>query len=154
MYTLKEKKKHIADLFCPDCASVDCDLLASLAPAESSLPSFKNFPKRNAEDILYHLLDVTTREKIVENRRKVSKAEEEQRKAEEEQRKVEEEQRKAEEEQRKADAEERVSDAENRADEAEAALKEEKKKEPIKRSRSTKNTQTSNGTTSKTKKSK
>lgn len=140
MYTLKEKKKHIADLFCPDCASVDCDLLASLAPAESSLPSFKNFPKRNAEDILYHLLDVTTREKIVENRRKVSKAEEEQRKAEEEQ--------------RKADAEERVSDAENRADEAEAALKEEKKKEPIKRSRSTKNTQTSNGTTSKTKKSK
>lgn len=170
MYSFKEKQKHYAELRNPDAAEQDLELLRKKQPELSTLSMFSRNPKRYTDDILYTLLDVAERDEIRNNRRTVeqtqdSNPEQPDKMSEVTNQVKEAEERVQEAEERAEDAEERAEEAELRAEEAEeraesaeAALEEEKKKAvttpKMVKSKSTKSTPKSTGTTSRTHKSK
>lgn len=88
MYSYKEKIKHYRDLSAPDHVLIDLEHLRKVDPRNEHLPSFENAPARNADKILYALLDLVTAEEIRNYRRQVildrSAAEEEAARLEEE----------------------------------------------------------------------
>ena len=197
MYNFKQKKLHFKALRNPDAAIYDLELLRKGCPWLPQLRTYARDPKRYADEILYSLLDHTTRENIRAFRRQKldelkavaevsgtgsetpsanaitatdndttatdetagtesSPATE---KIEELEQSLEEAEERADEaEQRAEEAEEAQEEAETRAEEAEQALETEKKKEqPVAapaKSKSTRNTRKSTGTTSSTRKSK
>lgn len=192
-YNFKEKKTHFTALRNPDAAVYDFELLRKKRPLLPQLKTYARDPKRYADDILYSLLDYTTRDEIRAFRRQMQEDKTSGNKstadtatgtansapagglsethsaedtvdtatgtansapAED----VEELKQSLEEaEQRAEEAEEAQEEAEARAEEAEQALEAEKKKElptaPVK-SKSTRSTRKSTGTTSSTRKSK
>lgn len=199
MYNFKEKKLHFNALRNPDAAVYDLELLRQVRPWLPQLRTYARDPKRYASEILYSLLDFTTRENIRAFRRKKSdelkavtevpdttvedtpsdettttdsdtsasdettgitdETTPESAKIEAlEQSLKEAEERADEAEQRAEEAEEAQEEAETRAEEAEQALETEKKKEqPVAvpaKSKSTRSTHKSIGTTSSTRKSK
>ena len=199
MYNFKEKKLHFNALRNPDAAVYDLELLRQVRPWLPQLRTYARDPKRYASDILYSLLDLTTRESIRAFRRKkldelkaatevpgtatgntpsdeitatdgdTSASDEttgttdentpESVKIEALEQSLEEAEERAEEaEQRAEEAEEAQEEAETRAEEAEQALDIEKKKEQPKaapaKSKSTRSTRKSTGTTSSIRKSK
>lgn len=199
MYNFKEKKLHFNALRNPDAAVYDLELLRQVRPWLPQLRTYARDPKRYASEILYSLLDLTTRESIRAFRRKkldelkaatevpgtatgntpsdeitatdgdTSTSDEtagttdentpESVKIEALEQSLEEAEERAEEaEQRAEEAEEAQEEAEIRAEEAEQALDIEKKKEQPKaapaKSKSTRSTRKSTGTTSSIRKSK
>ena len=199
MYNFKEKKLHFNALRNPDAAVYDLELLRQVRPWLPQLRTYTRDPKRYASEILYSLLDLTTRESIRAFRRKkldelkaatevpgtaagdtpsdeitatdsdTSASDEttgttdentpESVKIEALEQSLEEAEERAEEaEQRAEEAEEAQEEAETRAEEAEQALDTEKKKEQPKaapaKSKSTRRTRKSTGTTSSIRKSK
>ena len=64
MYNFKEKKLHFNALRNPDAAVYDLELLRQVRPWLPQLRTYARDPKRYASDILYSLLDLTTRENI------------------------------------------------------------------------------------------
>lgn len=199
MYNFKEKKLHFNALRNPDAAVYDLELLRQVRPWLPQLRTYARDPKRYASDILYSLLDLTTRESIRAFRRKkldelkaatevpgtatgntpsdeitatdgdTSTSDEtagttdentpESVKIEALEQSLEEAEERAEKaEQRAEEAEEAQEEAETRAEEAEQALDIEKKKEQPKaapaKSKSTRSTRKSTGTTSSIRKSK
>jgi len=70
MYNFKEKKLHFNALRNPDAAVYDLELLRQVRPWLPQLRTYARDPKRYASDILYSLLDLTTRESIRAFRRK------------------------------------------------------------------------------------
>lgn len=199
MYNFKEKKLHFNALRNPDAAVYDLELLRQVRPWLPQLRTYARDPKRYASEILYSLLDLTTRESIRAFRRKkldelkaatevpgtatgntpsdettttdsdTSASDEttgttdentpESVKIEALEQSLEEAEERAEEaEQRAEEAEEAQEEAEIRAEEAEQALDIEKKKEQPKaapaKSKSTRSTRKSTGTTSSIRKSK
>lgn len=199
MYNFKEKKLHFNALRNPDAAVYDLELLRQVRPWLPQLRTYARDPKRYASEILYSLLDLTTRESIRAFRRKkldelkaatevpgtatgntpsdettttdsnTSASDEtigttdentpELAKIEALEQSLEEAEERAEEaEQRAEEAEEAQEEAETRAEEAEQALDTEKKKEQPKaapaKSKSTRSTRKSTGTTSSIRKSK
>lgn len=210
-YNFKEKKTHFIALRNPDAAVYDFELLRKKRPLLPQLKTYARDPKRYADDILYSLLDYTTRDEIRAFRRQMQEDKisgnkstagtvtgtansapaeglSETHSAEDtadavidtansapaenlsethstrdtpldnESEDVEELKQSLEEaEQRAEEAEEAQEEAEARAEEAEQALEAEKKKElptaPVK-SKSTRSTRKSTGTTSSTRKSK
>ena len=75
MYSFKEKKRHFSDLENTSAAESDLRLLKS--KVRQVVSSWERQPKRYADDILYRLLDVATREEIRINRREQMKVQEE-----------------------------------------------------------------------------
>lgn len=71
MYSYKEKSKHLRDLADVSSAKYDLELLRVLDP-QSKLCSSHLACERNAEAILYRLLDITDRDTIRLNRRKLA----------------------------------------------------------------------------------
>lgn len=71
MYSSKEKIAHLRKLLNPDAANADLSLLKKLDSTNSEMARFENAPKRNAESILFALLDVASHEEIVAHRRQV-----------------------------------------------------------------------------------
>jgi hypothetical protein len=71
MYGNKEKIKHLRALYAENHAEVDLELLKKHDPRNQNLILFEHSPKRNAEKILFTLLDFVTAEEIRNNRRKV-----------------------------------------------------------------------------------
>lgn len=69
MYSFKEKSRILKELINPEYGEADLTLLRRLAPGDSLISSAENSPGRNAEAILFKLLDLTTREEIRLNRR-------------------------------------------------------------------------------------
>lgn len=67
MYSFKEKKRHFVDL--KNAAAAESDMLLLISKVKQVSPSWRRQPKRYADDILYRLLDVATREEIRINRR-------------------------------------------------------------------------------------
>ena len=65
----KEKNKHLRDLHAPQHAQKDLALLKQIDPRNDQLPTFDHAPARNAERILYVLLDIANPEQIRNNRR-------------------------------------------------------------------------------------
>ncbi len=72
MYNFKEKKLHFNALRNPDAAVYDLELLRQVRPWLPQLRTYARDPKRYASEILYSLLDFTTRENIRAFRRKKS----------------------------------------------------------------------------------
>ncbi len=72
MYNFKEKKLHFNALRNPDAAVYDLELLRQVRPWLPKLRTYARDPKRYASEILYSLLDFTTRENIRAFRRKKS----------------------------------------------------------------------------------
>lgn len=64
MYSYKEKKIHFNALHNPDAAKYDLELLTTKQPHLSQLATFSRNPSRYANDILYLLLDIVSREEI------------------------------------------------------------------------------------------
>lgn len=64
MYNFKEKKLHFNALRNPDAAVYDLQLLRKERPWLPQLRTYGRDPKRYADEILYSLLDHTTRENI------------------------------------------------------------------------------------------
>lgn len=75
MYSAKEKLHHFRQLSNPHTAEVDLILLRSKKPQED-FTRFELAPRKNAEDILFALLDVASHDEIVRNRREVQKEKE------------------------------------------------------------------------------
>ena len=71
MYSSKEKIAHLRKLLNPDAANADLSLLKKLDSTNGEMARFENAPKRNAESILFALLDVASHEEIVAHRRQV-----------------------------------------------------------------------------------
>ena len=69
MYSTKEKLSHFRSLLAPDLADADLQLLKEKDSGNSNLVRFSLAPAKNAEDILFALLDVCTHDEIVRNRR-------------------------------------------------------------------------------------
>ena len=69
MYSFKEKKKHFNALLNPDAAKYDLELLIQKQPNLLIISTYSRNSKRYANDILYSLLDYSTREEIREFRR-------------------------------------------------------------------------------------
>ena len=67
MYSFKEKKRHFVDL--KNAAAAESDLLLLMSKVKQVSPSWRRQPRRYADDILYRLLDVATREEIRIHRR-------------------------------------------------------------------------------------
>lgn len=67
MYSFKEKKRHFVDL--KNATAAESDLLLLMSKVKQVSPSWRRQPRRYADDILYRLLDVATREEIRINRR-------------------------------------------------------------------------------------
>lgn len=77
MYGFKEKTKYFNELRNPAAAEVDLRLLRASAPAHPKLKMFARNPQRYADDILYTLLDLKSKDTIRLNRRESEKAKEE-----------------------------------------------------------------------------
>lgn len=172
MYNFKEKNKHLRNLNAANHAEVDLELLKKLDPRNQNISTFEHAPKRNAEKILYTLLDLTTAEEIRNNRRKVEQeslgkeAAEKDEKVEDLKTALENTEEDLENtELEKQDLEDEVAELEEKLQEKEAELEAEKKSEPApevkkapvsKATSSKKKTSTpkSSGKTSKTKTSK
>lgn len=75
MYSFKEKKCHFSDL--KNTSAAESDLLLLKSKVKQVISSWERQPKRYADDILYRLLDVATREEIRINRREQMKVQEE-----------------------------------------------------------------------------
>lgn len=75
MYSFKEKKRHFSDL--KNTSAAELDLLLLKSKVKQVISSWERQPKRYADDILYRLLDVATREEIRINRREQMKVQEE-----------------------------------------------------------------------------
>lgn len=73
MYGFKEKAKYFNELRNPAVAEADLNLLRAVAPAHPKLKMFARNPQRYADDILYTLLDLKSREEIRLNRRESEK---------------------------------------------------------------------------------
>lgn len=156
MYTYKERKHHLAELRNPSAVGADLELLRT--KAGNVKKGYEKNPSRYAEEILYELLGVATREEIREHRRKVLyphplkteevDTEKEEIKKELEQTKEELEETDTEKEEIKEELEqtkEALEEAEARADEAETALEEEKKKaDNVKKKQAAKSKSTKN----------
>ena len=69
MYSFKEKKRHFNALLNSDAAKYDLELLLQKQPNLPIIATYSRNPKRYANDILYLLLDYSTREEIREFRR-------------------------------------------------------------------------------------
>ena len=69
MYSTKEKLSHFRSLLAPNLADADLQLLKERNSDNSNLVRFSLAPTKNAEDILFALLDVCTHDEIVRNRR-------------------------------------------------------------------------------------
>ena len=69
MYNFREKSKHLKNLLAPNHAERDLEMLKRLDPQNDQLNTFAHAPIRNAERILYLLLDVASAEDIRNNRR-------------------------------------------------------------------------------------
>ena len=76
MYSVKEKLNHFRQLSSPSAAEADLALLREKSPGNSNLIRYGLAPGKNAEDILFDLLDVVTHEDIVRNRREILAAKE------------------------------------------------------------------------------
>ena len=77
MYGFKEKTKYFNELRNTAVAEADLSLLQETAPAHPKLKMFARNPQRYADDILYTLLDLKSKEAIRINRREIEKAKEE-----------------------------------------------------------------------------
>lgn len=75
MYSFKEKKRHFSDL--KNTSAAESDLLLLKSKVKQVISAWERQPKRYADDILYRLLDVATREEIRINRRERMKVQEE-----------------------------------------------------------------------------
>lgn len=71
-YSFKEKQNHFRALRAEQHALADLALLEQKAPALPQLRKFKLLPVRYADEILYALLDVCSREEVVSHRRTVA----------------------------------------------------------------------------------
>ena len=69
MYSTKEKLYHFRQLINPLAAEVDLALLHEKNPQSTDFTRFDLAPRKNAEDILFALLDVADHDEIVRNRR-------------------------------------------------------------------------------------
>ena len=69
MYSVKEKLNHFRQLLTPSVAEADLALLKDKSPGNSNLIRYGLAPSKNAEDILFDLLDVVTHDEVVRNRR-------------------------------------------------------------------------------------
>lgn len=69
MYSYKEKKIHFNALHNPDAAKYDLELLTAKQPHLPQLATYSRNPSRYANDILYLLLDIVSREEIRQFRR-------------------------------------------------------------------------------------
>lgn len=69
MYSVKEKLNHFRQLLNPSVAEADLALLKDKSPGNSNLIRYGLAPTKNAEDILFDLLDVVTHDEVVRNRR-------------------------------------------------------------------------------------
>lgn len=76
MYSVKEKLNHFRQLSNPSIAEADLALLKDKSPGNSNLIRYGLAPSKNAEDILFDLLDVVTHDEIVRNRREFLAAQE------------------------------------------------------------------------------
>ena len=76
MYSVKEKLNHFRQLSSPSAAEADLALLREKSPGNSNLIRYGLAPSKNAEDILFDLLDVVTHDEIVRNRREFLAAQE------------------------------------------------------------------------------
>ena len=76
MYSVKEKLNHFRQLLTPSVAEADLALLKDKSPGNSNLIRYGLAPSKNAEDILFDLLDVVTHDEIVRNRREFLAAQE------------------------------------------------------------------------------
>ena len=76
MYSVKEKLNHLRQLSSPSAAEADLALLREKSPGNSNLIRYGLAPSKNAEDILFDLLDVVTHDEIVRNRREFLAAQE------------------------------------------------------------------------------
>ena len=76
MYSVKEKLNHFRQLSSPSAAEADLALLREKSPGNSNLIRYGLASGKNAEDILFDLLDVVTHEEIVRNRREILAAKE------------------------------------------------------------------------------
>ena len=69
MYSFKEKSRILKELLNPAFGESDLSLLRRLSPEDSLIATAQVSPSRNAETVLFRLLDLTTREEIRLNRR-------------------------------------------------------------------------------------
>ena len=69
MYSFKEKSRILKELLNPAFGESDLSLLRRLSPEDSLIAPAQVSPSRNAEAVLFRLLDLTTREEIRLNRR-------------------------------------------------------------------------------------
>ena len=76
MYSVKEKLNHFRQLSSPSAAEADLALLREKSPGNSNLIRYGLAPSKNAEDILFDLLDIVTHDEIVRNRREILAAQE------------------------------------------------------------------------------
>lgn len=72
MYSFKEKNKHLKDLLSPEHAQKDFDHLKSIEPNNINVMLTTSSVEKNAEKILFNLLDLKTREEITAYRRNYS----------------------------------------------------------------------------------
>ena len=70
----REKSRHVRELHAVQHVFVDLAYLKKVDPRNEQLPTFEHAPARNVEQILLALLDVVSREEIVQNRRAESLA--------------------------------------------------------------------------------
>lgn len=76
MYSFKEKNRHYRELVDPSHAQADFTLLKASDPTNATVVAAVGCPSRYADQILFALLEVKTREEIVANRRTLAKANE------------------------------------------------------------------------------
>lgn len=76
MYSTKEKLCHFRQLANPLAAEADLALLHEKNPQSTDFTRFDLAPQKNAEDILFALLDVADHDEIVRNRREFFAAKE------------------------------------------------------------------------------
>ena len=69
MYSTKEKLYHFRQLANPLAAEADLALLHEKNPQSTDFTRFDLAPQKNAEDILFALLDIADHDEIVRNRR-------------------------------------------------------------------------------------
>lgn len=69
MYSTREKLIHFNQLVNPQAVEADLALLHEKNPQSTDFVRFDHAPEKNAEDILFALLDVCEHDEIVRNRR-------------------------------------------------------------------------------------
>ena len=75
MYSTREKLIHFNQLVNPQAVEADLALLHEKNPQSTDFVRFDHAPEKNAEDILFALLDVCEHDEIVRNRREFFAAE-------------------------------------------------------------------------------